>query len=329
MKQISGYVLVKETNSGVPNLVVTAYDSEKSKQEIAANHRAKNDFSLGDLGKRIGSVLTDQDGKFILKSEELEFQGNESRPDLIIVIFAPEDIQEIDKPFPLPPEQRVLFISSVPREDAGAEEAFIIRLLQAQLDRFHINSASSTREGENNSQRLVNAIKTTWNFRDSLREKLTPRLQEEQKKSERLKKIAQAKVKNLSAIPLYLRDGKLRNNRLLINGKKDLAKNLIAKQDQAIADGLKRLQTREPALNLTLTKDDLKDLGLKEEEGRIVGQIDPEKLAEKVRSLTKGVDLVRLRDFNNPSLEELEQKYLVANQPAPAKDQDGNRKKKG
>lgn len=34
MKQTSVYVLVKETNSGVPNLVVTAYDTENSIQEI-------------------------------------------------------------------------------------------------------------------------------------------------------------------------------------------------------------------------------------------------------------------------------------------------------
>ena len=111
MKQISGFVLVKETNSPVPNLVVMAYDSEKSMQAIMAKRREENDLSFEDLGKRIGSVLTGPDGKFILKSEELEFQGNESRPDLLILILAPEDIQGIDDPFPLPPERRVLYIS--------------------------------------------------------------------------------------------------------------------------------------------------------------------------------------------------------------------------
>src|SRR5206468_12951748 len=120
MKQICGYVLVKETNSGVPNLVVTAYDCEKSIEEIIADHREKNGASLEKLGKRIGSVLTDQDGKFTLKSNELEFQGNESRPDLLIVILAPEDIQGIDDPFPLSQEKRVLYMSTVPRTDAGA-----------------------------------------------------------------------------------------------------------------------------------------------------------------------------------------------------------------
>ena len=59
MKQISGYVLVKETNSGIPNLIVTAYDSEKSIREIIGEQPNKEGFSLEDLGKRIGSVLTD------------------------------------------------------------------------------------------------------------------------------------------------------------------------------------------------------------------------------------------------------------------------------
>src|SRR5207249_3509965 len=95
------------------------------------------------LGKRIGSVLTDQEGKFTLASEDLEFQGNESRPDLVILVFAPEDVQKLEEPYPLPPEKRVLYISSVPRVDAGAEEAFVIRLLQAQLDKFNISAQKS------------------------------------------------------------------------------------------------------------------------------------------------------------------------------------------
>ena len=318
MKQISGNVLVKETNSGIPNLVVTAYDSEKSMQEIVGGHADIQPLSLRDVGKRIGSVITDQDGKFILEGEDLEFPGNETRPDLLLIIFAPEDIQSIKAPYPLPPEERILYISTIPRADAGAEEAFVIRLLQAQLDHFHISTIGFTKENDLHIDRILNAYESTWNFQDSLREKLKPRLQEEQKKSEEVKKIAQEKVKNLSAIPQYLRDGELINNRLFINGKRDLAENLKAKQDQAIEEGLERLQARQPILHLTLTKKDLKDLGLREKDGEIIGEVDSEKLNEKVGSLIKGFDLVRLRGLNNPSPEELEQKYLAV-KPAPAK----------
>ena len=136
MRQIYGYVFVKETNLGIPNLVVAVYDSEKSIQEIIRKHSQEKYFSTEDFGKRVGSVLTNQEGKFIFSAEDLEFQGNEARIDLLIVVFAPEDIRNRDEPYPLPPDERILYISTVPRDDAGSVEAFVIRLLQAQVDIF-------------------------------------------------------------------------------------------------------------------------------------------------------------------------------------------------
>jgi len=311
MKQISGYVLVKETNSGVPNLVVTAYDTEKSIQEIMGVSPAGGALLLWNFGKRIGSVLTGQDGKFILKSEDLEFPGNEARPDLLLIIFAPEDIQNMNAPYPLPPEERVLYISTVPRADAGAEEAFVIRLLQAQLDHFYIAVTASANESTANINQFASAIEGTWDFRDNLRERLLPRLREEQKKSDGFQNIARDRVQNLSAIPMHLRNNELRNNMLLINGKQDLAENLQMKQDQAITNGLDKLQTRTPVMRLRLTKSDLKELGLKVKDGKIVGNVSSEKLVGKIGSLINGFDLIRKRGLDNPPPEALIEKYLI------------------
>ena len=309
MKQISGYVLVKETDSGVPNLVVTAYDTEKSIQEIIGTSGASR--SLGNFGRRIGSVLTNQDGKFILKSEDLEFPGNEARPDLLLIIFAPEDIQSMNVPYPLPPEERILYISTVPRAEAGAEEAFVIRLLQAQLDHFHIMITISTNESAANLNQFARAIEVTWDFRDNLRERLLPRVREEQKRADGFQSIAREKVQYLSAIPMHLRNNEIRNNTLLINGKQELAENLPVKQEQVITSGLERLQTREPRMRLRLTKRDLRDLGLKVKDGEIFGNVSSAKLTEKVALLTKGFDLIRKRGLDNPPPEELIQKYLI------------------
>lgn len=318
MKQISGYVLVKETDSGVPNLVVTAYDTEKSIQEIIGVNPAGGSFSLGNFGKRIGSVLTNQEGKFILKSEDLEFPGNEARPDLLLIIFAPEDIQDMNTPYPLPPEERILYISTVPRTDAGAEEAFVIRLLQAQLDFFHITVSTPTNQSNADVHLVAGAMEGAWNFEYSLRERLYPRLQEEQKRSQIFQAQAEEKIKDFSAIPMYLRDDELRNNRLLINGKQDLKEHLKVKQDQVITNGLERLQTRTPVMHLRLSKKDLKDLGLRVKDGKIMGNVASEKLMEKVGSLTNGFDLVRKRGLDNPPPEELIQKYLIE-KPVPAR----------
>ena len=198
----------------------------------------------------------------MLKSEDLEFQGNESRPDLLIIIFAPEDVQDVKTPYPLPPEERILYISTVPREDAGAEEAFVIRLLQEQLEHFHISATTSTNERNMDDNRLATAIEGAWHFGDRLRDRLKPRLREEQKQSEEFQSKAQEKVRHLSAIPRYLRNDGLTNNRLLINGKRDLADNLKRKQDQVVANGLERLKTRNTVMHLRLTENELKDLGL-------------------------------------------------------------------
>jgi hypothetical protein len=326
MKQISGYVLVKETDSGVPNLVVTAYDTEKSIQEIIGINPAGGNSLFGNFGKRLGSVLTNQDGRFVLRSEELEYAGNEVRPDLLLIIFAPEDIQSMSAPYPLPPEERILYISTVPRADAGAEEAFVIRLLQAQLDFFHITVSMPTNHSNTDVDFVAGAVEGAWNFEYSLRERLSPRLQEEQKRSEKFHAQAEEKTKDFSGIPMYLRDDELINNRLLINGRQALKEHLKVKQDQVVTNGLERLQTRNPVMHLRLSKKDLKDLRLKLKDGKIIGNVESEKLMEKVGALTNGFDLVRKRGLDNPPPEELIQKYLIE-KPLPTRTKSNSYKK--
>lgn len=308
MKRISGYVLVKETNVGIPNLLVAAYDFDKRLDVTIARDGPSAQLSR-EQGRRIGSVLTNQDGSFVLTSEDLEFQGNESRPDLVLIVFAPEDILSPDQPSPLPPERRILYISAVSRSEAGAEEAFVIRLLQAQLEKFQI-SAGAVSDGNH----LASAIGSSWTLRDTVREKLKPRVQEEYSKAERFRKLAHKHVQHLSAIPRYLRDdangtNPLRNNRFLIK-EEDLTR-LGAIQDAILADGLDRLASHRPRVTLRLTKKDLADLGLELRNNDLTGEVNSEKLMEKVHALMQGVDFVRVRGLNNLSPDELERKYLL------------------
>src|SRR5947207_2756444 len=111
MRQIVGYVLIKETNAGVPNLVVTAYDGDIAVEDLQ-KHRPTA-VMMQKLGRRISSVLTGSDGRFVLTAEDLAFTGNEPRPDLAVVIYAPEDVQDPQHPYPAPPERRVLYMSVV------------------------------------------------------------------------------------------------------------------------------------------------------------------------------------------------------------------------
>lgn len=322
MKQISGRVLVKETHSGIPNLIVTAYDCEGPSRELLGERSRREDFSIEHLGKRIGSVLTDQNGDFVLRSENLEFQGNEARPDLLLVVFAPEDVQDVTAPYPLTPKERILYISSVAREGAGAEEAFVIRLLRTQLDHFCIPAATSNRESNTGDKSLATAIEGAWDLADRLRGRLKPRLRQEQEDIERRQSKAEQKVRHLSAIPRHLRNDALANNALLINGKKDLPDSLKHKQDQVIANGYARLGTRTTTMRLRLTVPELKELGLTLEEGQLVGNVLPEQLTKRVRATIGGADLIRKRGLNNPSPEALIKKYLLATPiPVHAKDE--------
>jgi hypothetical protein len=52
-------------------------------------------------------------------------------------------------------------------------------------------------------------------------------------------------------------------------------------------------------------------LGLSKKGDKVVGKVDPKKLFEKTRALTRGVDLVKMRGLNNPPPDELERKYLI------------------
>jgi hypothetical protein len=314
VKQISGHVLVKETNLGIPDLIVAAYDSGRPIQESIRRGPDGKGPSLEDAGRRIGSVLTEPDGRFVLTAEDLEFQGNEQRPNLLVVVFAPEDIQDLDTPYPLPPEERILYISAVPRNDAGAEEAFTIRLLQAQLDHFDLKAGASSPDSSVDGHRLGAAIEGSWDLGDQLRDRLQPRLRQEQQKSDELQSKAREKVGNLSAIPKHLRNDGLTDTSMLIAGKTALADQLKPKQEQAIANGLDRMKSRNTVVHLRLTEDELKDLGLTLEDGKVVGDIRPERLTARLQEKIGGLDLVRKRGLDNAPPEELIKKYLLADQ---------------
>jgi hypothetical protein len=174
MRRLSGRVVVKETNSGIADLVVAAYDANLESAEAvldAIEFKGRDNF-----GRRITSVITDGQGAFCISGDDLRFSGNESRPNLLLVVFAPEDVQSAAKPFPLRPDKRILYISSVPRSDAGAEEAFVIRLLQEQLQQFSILQGDSPPKTNAGANLLQNATDQTVALRTGVQEKIGPYL---------------------------------------------------------------------------------------------------------------------------------------------------------
>jgi hypothetical protein len=309
MRRLSGRVVVKETNSGIADLVVAAYDANLESAEAVLD--AIESKGRDNFGRRITSVITDGQGAFCISGDDLQFSGNESRPNLLLVVFAPEDVQSAAKPFPLRPDKRILYISSVPRSDAGAEEAFVIRLLQEQLQRFSILQGDSPSKSNAGANLLQSATDQTVALRTSVQEKIGPYLRREQQRIDRIRRTATEKTQSLSGIPMHLRDGQLRNNKYLITHHTELAAKLKPLQDQAITDGVKRIKKVAATLRLSLTLPELRKLGVREQDGKLVGKISANNLVAKTRALMGGPDLVRQSTPSNALADQLERKYLL------------------
>src|SRR5690606_27209698 len=111
MYTIQGKVIVKGTPEGVPDLVVVAYDLDpllvRQVQNQTTGFPPQQRFTDDDLrtlltdratrswvdfpGDRLGSVLTDEQGRFRLELDDTEFKkGNaEHWPDLVLFVLAP------------------------------------------------------------------------------------------------------------------------------------------------------------------------------------------------------------------------------------------------
>jgi len=203
MKQISGYVLVQGTNVGVPNLVVSAHDARDSSESATSERTLEGLTRL--LGRRLGSVLTDANGRFALSGEDLQFEGNEARPNLVLTVSAPEDVRTVEKPTPRSAEDRLLYISAMPRRDAGAEEAFVIRLLPSQIDKFRIAAAPSAGQTVTSASRLADTLQASFDAQDLVRARFQARLGSQVTTAQKRHETAKNKFKNLSAIPAHLR----------------------------------------------------------------------------------------------------------------------------
>ncbi|MDV5165289.1 MAG: hypothetical protein R2568_00900 [Candidatus Scalindua sp.] len=133
MNKILGRIILKETGIGIPNLLVAVYDLDPdTKPEEIFGGSGLTGIALpsqGIPGDRLGSVLTDVNGAFEFTFEDKEFQirnKGEKRPDLFVFVLAPEE----------PGKgliSRILYFSTVVRQNAGRIESYLIRLAEEQL----------------------------------------------------------------------------------------------------------------------------------------------------------------------------------------------------
>lgn len=133
---IRGRVVVKETGAGIPDLLVVLFDVDlDSEREDLPKERYEDEGHEGDaapnvtepLGDRIGSRVTDGEGsfQFSFKDEEFRIRDDlEVRPDLYVVVTAPEEVGVVPQ---------VLYRSAQARQNAGRREEFVISLSVSSL----------------------------------------------------------------------------------------------------------------------------------------------------------------------------------------------------
>lgn len=138
MNEIHGKVLIKETGSGVPDLLIVVYDLDPmiETEEVlrVITDDKSSDIWKKIMGDRLASVLTDENGKFDLQYEDSQFQvrDRERRPDIALFVVAPEDPST--DPCPI-----ILHVSYGTRRNAGRIEHYVIKLPREVLRKSGIS----------------------------------------------------------------------------------------------------------------------------------------------------------------------------------------------
>lgn len=294
MKKIYGYVLSRQSNKGIANLIVTAFDSELTAEALAGHRSRYQPESMEDVwlqfGERIGSVLTDQAGRFEFNDDNCGLSEREASPNLLIAVLAPEDVLNSDDPFPLPPEKRLLYVSGLPRRYARNEEACVVRLLQAQLDKFGITvdgQRSGAEHGHDTASQYGESIERTYVFQYNLKTLIRPRLEAQLNAAKTLRTRARTNLQNLSGLSA---EDRAHPQLLLDYGR------LPELLKRTISDGLSTLNANASAMTLAIGDEDVKKLGLTvSTSGEVSGTVKPQHMANLLTSNIGGVDLVYRR----------------------------------
>lgn len=144
---ISGKVIVKETGAGIPDLLVVLQDVDSGLTTSGYSNATSNS---GELGDRIGSVLTGSDGTWSLSYQDSEFgieDPTEKRPDLLLTILAPEDADRTEPPI-------VLHSSKVLRVNSGRNEAYLVRINEAKLTEAQIVLPADSKEKSSSNSKV-------------------------------------------------------------------------------------------------------------------------------------------------------------------------------
>jgi len=315
--EFSGQVVIRETGSGIPNLVVRAYLID-----AAADTRTKQGLTAAALlrfGTLVSSTITNVDGIFDFSAEDQERRETEVLSHIAIAICAPEVVLESSSRHIASQEHGVLSVTLFPRVEAGARIALPIRVAKEVVAPFLISADES---------QVRTGMDRNWAAHDTANNTLKARHVAELERGHEARTYAKKAVLNLHAVPMALRSHPfLVTNRAELGQPVDRKRKgrplttLESQQEEAMVAGLinwrKKKRTRRSRLYLKY--DELKELGLAYQNGALShSKTTLAKLNALTLKLNGGTDLVLKKTPDPGQLHALELKYLKA-APAPKK----------
>lgn len=128
---VRGLVTDAVTRRGIVGLLVTAYDVRLDDPSGGCGRALA---ALLATAGRLGSVLTNDDGSFVLEytKEDIVPLGTKLRPDLLLTLSAPDDDASSSS-------EKVIWHSDPPRMNAGRTEQFNVALSRETLRKFGLD----------------------------------------------------------------------------------------------------------------------------------------------------------------------------------------------
>lgn len=285
LNKVSGRIQKLGTEVGIRNVMVVLYDVDisgidDSNASIRGGHESGVDnvyinFLYGGKdteedplirgqprGDRLGSVVTNSDGRFSLQFDDEAFRidDKEQRPDLLLVVVAPDrplgKTDETAFPTGTPEIQRLLHISLFPARNIGREEEFIIQISEKTLERQNIRTNTDLLPED-----FATAVTAPANRKSIIRSALRKEMKLDEKISINRTRTKQADsfANKVSAVPKALRkDG------FFVTGKTEV-KEVIAKAEEAGLASVSRhteFDIRQPSARLRLSDAQLEAMGI-------------------------------------------------------------------
>jgi hypothetical protein len=207
MNQVTGKILLHETGVGIPNLVVTVYDVDSNalpQEAIQSKQASPVNFWERLQGDRLGSVLTDADGTFLLEYDDREFK--EERPDLLVFVTAPEG-PGLDGCSPM------LHVACGIRQNAGRIESYLIRLTAEELSKAGVPLPSvpaQSSKGIHEPADVIGSMRLRYarqdEFRELARQLAADRIGKQRETDAKIAKTFGRIDKLLSPIPESIRE---------------------------------------------------------------------------------------------------------------------------